>query len=61
LHRLQEAEREREQAGEFEQTATDANAAFDSAAVPGPNQGGGQENEQRQNWKHPPAGGKDNH
>ena len=24
-------------------------------------QGGGQENEERQNWKHPPAGGKDNH
>ena len=43
------------------QGATDANAPFDGTAMPGPNQGGGQEKEQRQNRKNPPAGGKDNH
>ena len=31
------------------------------AAMPGPNQGSGQEQEQGQNGKHPPAGGKNNH
>jgi hypothetical protein len=61
LQRFQQAERQREHAGQFEQSTTDPNAAFDGTTVAGPNQGGGQENEERQNWKHPPAGGKDNH